>query len=407
MNAPARRLLFVSYHYLPRNTPGSIRVAAVARALARAGWDVTVLTSGNPSPGTDGVRVVSTDPQRVAGVVRGGPLARRLREAWTSVAIPDAHVGWSFALARSLTSMLDRESFDVVLTSSPPHSSQLAVAGVRRSRRFRWVADFRDPWTAPMRNPRFALSTALQRRMERHTLRAADAIIANTEGNRRLLEHDFPREAVEKTVVIPNGFEDSMLDAVLDPERESCDLTYVGEVYLGMLDTYLAGVARLRSEKPGLTPTLAVYGEIDPREWRKVEAQGLADRVERRGFVSYDESLRAMRCARALLLLLPGRESWRTCVPSKAYPYLATGRPVLALVPEGDAAALLRETRGGVAVTTAEPSAVATAVADFVASVRAGTSGSPAPEQVRRFAYSAIGTRVDAVLRRVVEGRRG
>lgn len=401
----ARRLLLISYHYLPQITPGSIRVASIAHALARSGWDVTVLTSGNASADTGDVRVIST---KRGNTPPGGPVGRRVRALWRDLAIPDAHVGWSMALARTLPSLLDREAFDVVLTSSPPHSSQLAVARVHRARRFRWVADYRDPWTAPMRNPRSALSIAIQRRMESYALRAADVVIANTEGNRRVLGLHFPGTVVDKVVVVPNGFDDAMLEAAAEPERDRCDFTYVGEIYLGMMDAYLDAVARLRRETPDLAPTLAVYGEIDPREWHKVEAHGLADRVELRGFVPHEESLRAMRRARALLLLLPGRDSWRTCVPSKAYPYLATGRPVLALVPEGDAAALVCETGAGVAVTADEPSLVAAAIADFVRSVRAGRSVStPAPDQIRRFAYSEIGARVDAVLRRIVEGARG
>jgi hypothetical protein len=399
MRAP--RLLLVSYHYLPRNTPGSLRAASIARHLAASGWEVTVLTAAGNPPDHDGIRVVSTARRTARDAARAGPLSRRIRGLWKGVAFPDVHVGWSLTIARELTRLLDRESFDAVLSTSPPHSSQAAVGAVRRARRFRWVADYRDPWTAPSRHPRNPVSFAAHRALERRVLLAADLVIANTPGNREALLRAFPSLPPERVEVVTNGFDDSMLDPPAQTSSESADLTYVGEVYPRMLDLYLDAVAGLTRERPDLAPTLAVYGDVDPREWRKVQERGLVGRVERRGFVPHEESLRAMRRARALLLLLPHAESWRTCVPSKTYPYLASGRRVLALVPEGDAAALVRSTGSGEAVVTNDAAAAADAIARFVAGARAAPDGAAVTPAARAFAYSAVTARLETLLRRV------
>jgi glycosyltransferase involved in cell wall biosynthesis len=405
------RLLFVSYHYLPWITPGSLRVASIARHLTVSGWQVTVLTAAPGADTADGIRVVSTSPLprgRPATAHPHGYLRRRLEGLWKDVAFPDVHVRWSAALAGALTRLLDRESFDAVLSSSPPHSSQCVVAAVRRRHRFVWVADYRDPRTAPSRYPRHRLSLALHRALERRALVAADLVLANTRGNREALLRSFPTLAPERVDVLTNGFDDSMLDAPAEPRAESSDLTYVGEVYPGMLDLYLDAVTRLANDDPTATPRLAIYGNVDPREWRKVVARGLEDRVERRGFVSHEESLRAMRRARALLLLLPQRESWRTCVPSKAYPYLASGRRVLALVPEGDSAALVREAGVGEVIADADAAFAAAALARFVGAVRRdGDLATPVPPQVRAYSYAAITARLDGLLRGVVGRNHG
>ncbi len=394
------RLLVVSYHYLPWITPGSLRVASMARHLAASGWEVTVLTAAPGSRAADGVRVVSTsrgsaDTERSRGYVR-----RRLAGLWKDVAFPDVHVGWSLALAGALTRLLDHESFDAVLTSSPPHSSQCVVTAVRRRRRFVWVADYRDPWTAPSRYPRRRLSQSLHRALERRVLSAADLVLANTRGNRDALLASFPALAPGRVDVLTNGFDDSMLDAPAETTSESADLTYVGEVYPGMMDLYVDVVARLAKDDPAGAPRLAIYGNVDPREWRKVVERGLESRVERRGFVSHEESLRAMRRARGLLLLLPQRESWRTCVPSKAYPYLASGRRVLALVPEGDSAALVREAGIGEVIVGPDTAAAAATLARFVVAVRRdGGPTTPVPPQVRAYSHAAIAARLDGLLR--------
>ena len=75
------------------------------------------------------------------------------------------------------------------------------------------------------------------------------------------------------------------------------------------------------------------------------------DGIACKGVVSPAQSLRVMRDARSLLLLLPMDPRWATCVPSKMYSYLFTERPILAVVPEGDAARIVRATGSGVAVT--------------------------------------------------------
>ena len=64
------------------------------------------------------------------------------------------------------------------------------------------------------------------------------------------------------------------------------------------------------------------------------------------GYLTHGESLALTRSADLLFLpmqkLPPGRRS--TTVPGKTYEYIASGRPILAAVPEGDARDILRAT---------------------------------------------------------------
>ncbi len=387
-------VVVVSYHALPDVTPGSLRVAWMTSRLAERGWDVTLLTSGPATATADGVRVVSTRTTGASPPPRPG----RLRRLWNEVAIPDRYVGWSFVLARRLAPILDDGRVDVVLSTSPPHSTHLALAWLRRRRAFRWVADFRDPWTAPSRYPRSPVVARLNRRMESQVLMACDGIIANTEGNRGALLGAFPSLARERIHVIPNAFDDAMLAGRGGGVADPADITYIGEVYPGMMDRLVDTLRILRARSPSSVPTLGIYGDIDPREWRKLEEAGLTGYVDVRGRVSHEKSLDAMRSARSLLVLLPARESWATCVPSKLYPYLASGRPVLALVPEGDAAKIVREAGAGVALTGGDASATANDVSAFLESVRSGASWPRREDVVRRYASSVLAAGLDAVL---------
>jgi glycosyltransferase involved in cell wall biosynthesis len=400
MTSP-HHLLLVSYHALPRVTPGSLRVEWMASHLARRGWRVTVLTATPEPASIAGVRMIST--AAAGGALREAGHPGRLRTLWNDHALPDRHVGWARVLVRHARAIMDATAVDVVLSTSPPHSTHLGVAWLRRGRPFRWVADFRDPWTAPARQPRSPLSSALHRRMEASVLRACDGVIANTDGNRAALHAAFPDLPRGKVRVVENAFDDAMLDAAAVPVTETADLTYVGEVYPGMTDRLVAALARLREQGPDAVPRLAVHGDVDPRERRKIEAAGLGAYVEFRGRVPHAESLRAMQRARSLLLLLPHADNWATCVPSKLYPYLASGRPVLALVPEGDAARIVRESGAGEALSGSDDVAIAAAVGAFVSRVR---REGPWPQQrsevIRRYAAGAQAARLDEMLTGIV-----
>jgi glycosyltransferase involved in cell wall biosynthesis len=78
-------------------------------------------------------------------------------------------------------------------------------------------------------------------------------------------------------------------------------------------------------------------------EQELLERSGCGDVVEAHGYLPHEEAVELVRSADALFLpmhRLP-RGGRSTIVPGKMYEYLASGRPVLAAVPDGDARDLL------------------------------------------------------------------
>jgi hypothetical protein len=79
-----------------------------------------------------------------------------------------------------------------------------------------------------------------------------------------------------------------------------------------------------------------------------VQQRGLADRVERVGFVPHHEALRIMAASPLLLLVIEPFAQAEGMITSKLYEYLASERPVLGVGPPGgDADALLRQHDAG------------------------------------------------------------
>jgi len=402
----SRTVLIVSYHYPPSTTPGAIRVSAMARRLSARGWNVVVVTATGGSAGDgntiDVIRTSAHAPvadgpgQPVIATPRPAGLARFAR----AFAIPDAYTGWGADLNRAVASALDTHAVDVVLSSSPPHSSQRSLAALHRRRRFRWVAEFRDPWMFPNRRRLSRASAAWQRHMEASVVTRCDRVIANTDGNRTELLAGVRGLDPARVVVIPNGFDAAHVSGPA-PVPSSFDLTYVGEIYPGMFDVYVEALAGLRAQDPARIPTLEVFGTLDSRERRRLAERGLDRFVEHRGFVSHRESVDAMRAARALLLLLPGNDRWRTCVPSKLYWYLGARRPVIAFAPDGDAGQVLRDTGAGWLISARTGTAPAHELAAALEKARAWTG--PA-HSIGAYDLDALAARMHDVLAGVVYG---
>jgi hypothetical protein len=61
--------------------------------------------------------------------------------------IPDARVGWNNYAYKKAKEIIEEYKIDTVITTSPPHSTQLIGLELKKKLSITWIADFRDPWT--------------------------------------------------------------------------------------------------------------------------------------------------------------------------------------------------------------------------------------------------------------------
>ncbi|HXV14558.1 MAG TPA: hypothetical protein VEC56_10170, partial [Candidatus Krumholzibacteria bacterium] len=255
-----------------------------------------------------------------------------------------------------------------------------------------------------LRQPKGRVNLAAQRALERWVLFGCDRVVANTIGNRDALLSAFPRLDPARVRVVPNAFDTETMPPAADAGDPAlaCDIAYFGEIYPGMLDAYFEALRVLVAREAASAPRLHVFGRVDAADVHRVAQSGLGSHIVFKGVVSYARSLALMRSARSLLLLLPDGESMATCVPSKLYPYLFTGRPVLAFVPPGDAARVVEETDSGEVVTPGEPAATAERLRAFVERVRRGESGGAGRGNARdRYAMDRVAGDIHAILEEV------
>jgi len=400
----------------------------IHRTRALTGW--ALLGRGRRPAGAPSGSGLPAAPVVPAPVVRSSRSFARLRRLSAAFLIPDAYAGWlPFALAAA-RERVDAGGVDVLLTTSSPDTGHLVGLVLRERTGVKWVADFRDPW---VRRLTFAAPTRFHRRLhewlERRVLERADRVVVTNEATRDDFLARHPAIPAARFAVIPNGYDPEDLAPLREYSRERAAMPAAmpaavpaavpaampaaGQTpaarplvlaHTGLLSgkrtlaPLAAALAQLFAARPDLRPHLRVR-QIGPRESVNdaiVARAGLGDVVAFTPPVDHARVLREMAAADILLLLEADEPAGSLITPGKIFEYLASGRPILALVPEGPAASLVRAAGGSAVVAPRDVEGVARVLAGWL------DRGLPVPPERAEFlapyARPALAARLAALL---------
>jgi glycosyltransferase involved in cell wall biosynthesis len=408
-----RRLLFLAYHYPPIGGGGVQRNRRFAEHLRTYGYDPVVVTGTGAkdsrwSPldatladpalaGLETHRVPGPEPEPDSGLSRtiNGALDRH-----------NALLRWWLPGALAAGRDAGR-GCDAIFASLIPYETAQTAMKLSTELGIPWIADLQDPWALDeMWLYPTGLHHAIDKRRMRRQLASAAAIVMNTPEAAARLTREFPELASRIVVSITNGF-DAADFAGAAPAREDDGTFRI--VHTGTMHTTtglrLRQRKRLRRWLGGITPhvdflprshvyllqALEQLRASDPSlvEGVEVHLAGVLTAADREiaegspfprllGYKSHSETLTLVRTADLLFLpmheLAPGHRAG--LVPGKAYEYIASGRPILAAVPDGD----VRDILG--AVGTAEfcrPSDVDAMASLLRGLIERARSGAPLP----------------------------
>jgi glycosyltransferase involved in cell wall biosynthesis len=436
------RVLFLAYHFPPIGGGGVQRSVKFARYLPEHGYEPVVVTGPGeafdhwtPHDGTLGAELPDgIEVHRVPGPEP--PLSKgRRRRAERLLGLQPAFARWWNERAVELGCRVGRDA-DLVYCAVVPYESAEAAATIARLLDKPWVADLQDPWALDeMWIYPTGIHRGLDRRRMRRLLASADAVVMNTPEAARRVVHTFPELAARQVATIPNGFDGSDFAGPV-PERDDgvfrivhtgylhteagrrhrqtahtrrllggapipgVDILTRSHVYL------LEAVDRLLAEDPALRSTIEVWfvGVLSDAD-REVAARSRVTRTT--GYLAHGESVALLRSADLLFLpmhdLPPGTRAG--LVPGKTYEYLATGKPILAAVPDGDARDLLTEAGSARICRPTDSAAMAKAISAEIELWRAGRRAPPPSAPVvaryeRRRQTAELARVLDSVLAR-------
>nr|WP_236668711.1 glycosyltransferase family 4 protein [Hymenobacter rubidus] len=285
-----------------------------------------------------------------------GAVQKALRFVRGNLFIPDPRRGWNrHALAAVEKLLAAGERFDAVLTSSPPHSTQLIGLELKKRHGLRWLADLRDPWTDIYYYKDLhhtPLAAWLDARYERQVLTQADAVLVTSPETKRLFLAKLPALPSTKFHVLPNGYDESDFRQSSRPPADSLRITHTGTITeLYHIDNLLTAVAACADAHPEVPFRLRFVGQVSTQLRRQIEQAGLLSVTEFIPFVPHDASVQFLLESSVLLMAIPDVPRNFGILPGKVFEYLAANKPILCVGPAGsDADNLLQECGAGQAL---------------------------------------------------------
>jgi len=345
----------ISPHFPPDSSAGTHRVRLLAPHLASYGWMPTVLTvaaqdyEGRVDPELGALVPPSLEVIRTRAIPAS--VTRRFGMGDLGLrALPGLRrAAWSLHRARR---------FDALFITIYP--TYPAVLGPMFKRHFDvpFILDYQDPWVGAWGSEvgggnggavdaRSRATRALARRLEPRVLQAADAVTAVSA---RTYQDAFVRAGISSHVAaeIPIGWDPADLDAIarreprrrLIPNDGRINICYTGTLLpLGVatLRAVLAAARALIERDPSLADRIRFYffgtsnqsTGADARVVPHARELGVEHLVhEHPARLDYLDSLDALRQASAVLLVGSSEPHY---TPSKVFPALLAGRPILAV----------------------------------------------------------------------------
>ena len=394
-----KKVLIVTYYWIPSGGAGVQRWVKFTKYLRDFGWEPIIYTPENPEyPSVDhsfekdipsDITVLKTpiwEPYNVYRNLTGkknqsinaGFISENKKQGWKdklsiwirgNFLIPDPRRFWIKPSVNYLTDYLQKNPVDALITTGPPHSMHMIGLGLKTNiPELHWVADFRDPWT----NIDFykdlnltGIADKIHHRLEAKIVRSADQVVVVSND----MKQEYELLKPQKIDVISNGYDDEDDQKGIIQLDEKFTISHIGTLNVARNPKTLWKVlSELCDETPGFKNDLQIQlvGKVDFSVLEAIRMNGLQDQLLKIDYLSHSEAITKQRSSQVLLLLINNSENAKGILTGKFYEYLAAKRPILGVGPtDGDAAAVLHETGGGVMVDFQDEKATKQSILDF------------------------------------------
>jgi len=373
-----KNLLMCSYLFPPTGQVGIQRLLAFAKYLPRYDWHPIILTVSNPSVPTESFQEDSEIARRLEvyktptleppySVKRKIRSLLQKKEAGESPSgIPlharvqwlDPYIGWVPSAALRGLWLIRKRNIRAIYVSAPPFSSFLLGMVLSRLTDVPWISDFRDEWCGFMA---WGFShggrNKLAERIERWVIETSSRIISVSEGITTNFCRRYPLIDPNKFVTINHGYdEDDFPDSLTKANGERTPklrISFVGTITRVTTARYfLSTLAKLAANDADLSKKLEVhfYGRIVEEERKLFDRDMLRGIVNIHGYLPHRDCPRVLCESDVLLVMVDNVPGAERIITAKIFEYLAARRLILAIVPEGETADLVRVSGAGIVV---------------------------------------------------------
>jgi glycosyltransferase involved in cell wall biosynthesis len=381
MEYPMKKVLIVAYAFPPVGGGGVQRPTKFVKYLREFDWEPVVITVANPSvPLTDKALCKDipdnlsvylahtlepsyTNKQSFTVKCYGIKACVRkiLRTITSLIMVPDVQVLWWPGLVYKLFSAIRRERPTCIFVTAPPFSCLIPTVVIGRLFNLPVVVDVRDEWSFSRKNwgnaTSIKLAIVIEKILERYAVTHCTAITSVNGSYIDAICTSYRSVDREKCTVVTNGFdtEDFTEKKVIEKLEQDnrIQIVYLGTIWNGnSLKPFVSALKKSLDKKPNLKNILKIklFGRVVDTELEYLQFDDLAGIVNLFGYLQHDEAVHEMLKADILLLVisdLPGAEN---IIVGKVFEYMATGKHILAIVPEGETSRLLKDNYGNVTI---------------------------------------------------------
>jgi len=374
-----KKLLIITYYWPPAGGPGVQRWVKLSKYLSKLGYQCYVVTVDEQHasyPTTDAslqneinasIKVTKTKSFEVLKIFSSlfkkekvpyagipdkdkmsfvGRLALYVR---SNFFIPDARVGWNKYALKACEEIISREKIDVIITTSPPHSTQLIGLILKQKfKNIKWLADLRDPWTDIYYYEKLSHTNTSKQKdlgLEKQILEQADGAITVSTDLKRLFLKKSDKIKENIISIIPNGFdEDDFTNTKSLPNKE---FTIVHTGTINSNYNIQGFIKAINSVQLDQDFKIHFIGNVDAFIKQQLQNQ-VKKPVSFTPYVAHHDAINFMCNADLLLLAIPDNERNKGILTGKIFEYLASQKPILCLGPmDGDAASIINDCKVG------------------------------------------------------------
>jgi glycosyltransferase involved in cell wall biosynthesis len=375
-----KKVLVITYYWYPFAGVGTYRISRFVKYLLKSGWEVVILTTKNAASGMkeepdDPIlkecTVYRSNVIEPTGLLKSGnqdnsktsnpSIFYRKNKSWKSklavwvrlnLMIPDAKFTWKWFAVPLGKKIIKKENPDLILSTSPPPTTNLIAKKLAEWSSLPWLADFRDPWTNIYYyddNPQSGWARNQNKKLETEVLNRADKIILVNNGF--FPEHE--QDIANKSTVIPNGFDP---DHIIRTEPTSTKNNKFTIRYFGSLKAnqhpaaFIKSLAHIGNNYPEKAENIAFefYGSIDPDIKKEIRDASKVIETIFHDFIPHDEMMKKVSSSDMLLLAIGRTKNSKFALSTKVFEYMISGNPVIGIGPvDGAASELVQKTNIG------------------------------------------------------------
>ena len=264
--------------------------------------------------------------------------------------IPDARVGWNKYAYKKAKEIISEYNIDTVITTSPPHSTQLIGLKLKKHLNINWIADFRDPWIDIYYYKDLLhtnLAKRLDRKKEKKVIKDADVVISNCESNRAILKSKIVDQKENKFYVITNGFDEEDFEFENQNSKEFI-ITYSGTISENYKpDIFFKVLSEVKAKFPEIEFRLRMVGSVSQEIEILIEKYNILEIYESIGYVDHFKLIEYLISSTILFYIFPKTVNDRG-IAGKLFEYLAARKTIIGIGPkDGDSAKIINECTAG------------------------------------------------------------